>query len=56
MTTQANEIRLFDVTKTFPLRGGDDVVAVNHVSLQIEAGTTTALMGASALASRHSFT
>ena len=47
MTTQANEIRLVDVTKTFPLRGGDDVVAVDHVSLQIEAGSTTALMGPS---------
>lgn len=40
-------IVLADVTKRYPVRGGADVIALNHVNLEIEAGAIHGIVGQS---------
>ena len=48
-------IDLIDVSKIYPVKGSDDVVALDHVNLHVEAGSIHGIVGQSVPVSQRSF-
>lgn len=48
-------IDLIDVSKIYPVKGSDDVVALDHVNLHVEAGSIHGIVGHRVPVSQRSF-